>query len=108
MELQKLIEEYQYAELTDEQMEKVKGELAVGTKVSIKWKGRNYTDKGYLFATPEMDEDPELFDFLVHVPKPYNEDGMDTAPAEWTHINCLLMNNECLSIKCNGIIKVLN
>ena len=108
MELQKLIEEYQYAELTDEQMEKVKGELAVGTKVSIKWKGRNYTDKGYLFATPEMDEDPELFDFLVHVPKPYNEDGMGTAPAEWTHINCLLMNAECLSIKCNGIIKVLN
>jgi len=105
MELQKLLEENQYSELTDEQLEKIKGECVLGAKVLIKWKGRTFLDKGYLFATPEMDDDPDMMDFLVHVPNPDNEDGMDNAPAEWTHINCLLMNDECVSIKCTGGLK---
>lgn len=108
MDLQKLIEEYQYAELTDEQIEKIKGELALGAKVSIKWKERNNSDKGYLFATPEMDDDPDMFDFIVHIPNPDNEDGMDDAPAEWTHINFLLMNPDCTAIKCSGGFKTID
>lgn len=98
MNLKSELEKYQYAELTDKQQAKLKGTLSFGAKVSIKWKGRTHRDVGYVFATPECDDDIDMLDVFVHVPEPDNEDGIGDAPAEWCHLNSLLLNEECLEI----------
>lgn len=99
MNLKTEIEKYQYAEISDQQQSKIKGEIKLGARVSIKWKGRNFKDKGYIFATPECDDDLDMNDVFIHVPSPDNEDGMGDVPPAWCHLNSLLLNDSCIEIK---------
>lgn len=100
-EILKEIEEYAYYDLTQEQRDKLQGDPTLGGKIEIKWKDREYTDYGYAFQIPECDEDPDMQDFIIHVPKPDNSDGIDEATPVWVHLNSLLSNKRVKWVKCN-------
>ena len=95
---QKIINQSEGIDLNDNHLSKIKGEPKFGAKVSIKWADRDSLDEGYIFSLPEMDDDPEMLDFLIHVPSPDNSDGMDNAPGEWAHVKYLLSMDDVLTI----------
>lgn len=96
-ELKKLHRVWSGNEIEDKELNKVIGNPEVGRWVEIFWQSideeeSDYTDDGYLFQTPYCDDDPDLMDFFIHVPKPDNSSGIGDAPAEWVHLIQLMQN----------------
>jgi hypothetical protein len=85
-------------ELTDNESAKLKGMPYPGATVNIFWTHwENDTfDVGYLFLLPFSDSD--IDDYFIHIPRPENPGGKDTAHPEWIHINKLLKNEYCKNI----------
>lgn len=100
-ELEKLIEAQEAfldTDIPDDDWNKVQGEPIPGGKIEIKWKGRQFADKGYFFALPTSDT--EIYDICVHIPSPDNSDGMDDAPPVWINLYQLVINDQVKWIKC--------
>ena len=98
--LLKEIEDYQRTGIDDDLFDKLKGETFPGANVEILWKGREETDKGYVFVLPNQTWDEG--DVCVHIPKPDNSDGMDDAPEVYIHISNLLSNKRVKKIIVSG------
>lgn len=89
------------ADLTDKQLDKLKGECTPGCKVKIYWvteHGTNIIDEGYVFECPDMDADSG--DCFVHVPNPDNPGGKDNADPEFIYMIALMQNPLCKKIVC--------
>lgn len=90
--------QYGDIELSDVESNKLKGMPYPGAIVNIFWTHweNDMFDKGYLFLLPFMDAD--IDDYFIHIPRPINPGGKDTAESEWVHINKLLKNEYCKEI----------
>lgn len=101
-ELEKLLKAQELfldQDFPDEYWNKIKGEAQPGGKIEIKWKEREFTDKGYFFALP--DSDVEIGDICVHIPFPDNSDGIGDAPPVWINLYELVNNEQVKWIKCS-------
>lgn len=96
----KEIQEYKYYELSRKDLNRLQGLAKPGISVKIIWKDRSNPDLGYLFQIPECEDDIDMLDFIIHVPNPDNEDGMDCAPSVWVHLKNLMSNKRVKSINC--------
>ena len=99
-ELEELIkghEDFFNEDISDEDWDKVQGIIEAGAKIEIKWKGRQETDSGYLFALPESDV--EISDIYVHVNQVSNEDGIGDADDVWINLYQLVNNDQVKWIK---------
>lgn len=85
-------------ELSDSESNKLRGMPFPGATVNIFWThwNKNMFDVGYLFLLPFSDAD--IDDYFIHIPRPENPGGKDTAEPEWIHINKLLKNEYCKQI----------
>jgi len=102
-ELLKEIEECQNSELDGKLFNKMQGEILPGSNVEIFWKGRQESDKGYVFVLPNQTYDEG--DFCVHIPRPDNSDGMDNSQEVYIHIFNLISNKRVNKIILNGGFK---
>ncbi len=86
-------------ELLDSELNKLKGLPFPGATVNIFWTHweTDMYDVGYLFLLPFSDAD--IDDYFIHIPRPENPGGKDTAHPEWIHINKLLKNEYCKEIR---------
>lgn len=103
-ELLKEHKRYGDIELSDDELDKLKGDPKPGKWINIYWiKDDEYpefdriVDEGYLISLPISDE--SVNDYFVHIPNPDNSSGIGDADPEWIHINCLLKNENVESIK---------
>jgi hypothetical protein len=61
-------------------------ELNPGDRIEIVWIDRDFTDTGYLFQLPGMDDYGDMLDYFVHIPDPDNSDGIGNADAEFVYL----------------------
>lgn len=87
------LKKWQDKELADRDYKKLRNTPGPGYIVELHWK-ENIVDKGYLFQTPECNNDS----YFVHVPEPSNPSGKDSCDPEWRHLNELLSNPQLIKI----------
>lgn len=96
-ELRELRDRWQDYELTNQQLDKFKGDCNPGYMVNIFWNNGSI-DSGYVFIVDGMDA--ELGDCFIHVPQPDNPSGKDVAPPEWGYMIALLANEMVEEVSC--------
>jgi len=82
-------------DLSPDVLNKMKGTFDPGDKIKIVWAGDvldGEEDEGYLFQIPTCDEDVDMLDFFVHIPRPKNPSGKENAPSVFVHFVSLLTN----------------
>lgn len=96
-ELRDLREKWENYDLTEQQINKLKGDCDPGCTVNIYWNNGSI-DCGYVFIVDGMDA--EIGDCFVHIPQPDNPGGKDVAPPEWAYMINLMTNDLVEEISC--------
>lgn len=87
-------------DLSEVELDKLKGECKLGCRVKIYFQGEydGIVDEGYVFALDGMDAD--LGDCFVHIPEQDNSSGKDKGEPAWEYMIELMTNDYVQRIEC--------